>query len=166
MVSKRDNGLAKTLAAMRRVKDAPRLALTEAMVKAANDLADAQRAVAPEDTGALKAAIIVTPPGGTTPRYSQPGGTRTLGPHEVAVTAGNEEVRYAHLVEHGSAPHDVSKGAASFKGRLRNALGGGTQHPGTEPQPFFWPVYRLMEKRLKSRIARAGRVAIKKSWEG
>ena len=37
-----------------------------ALVKFANEIADMQRQLAVEDTGALKDSITVTPPGGTT----------------------------------------------------------------------------------------------------
>lgn len=166
MSSRTDNGLAKTLAAFDRLKVGPREAMLKAMITSAEEIADAQRALAPEADGDLKASITVTLPGNATPSHSQPGGSHLVGPLEVAITAGNDDVRYAHLVEHGSAPHDVSKGAATRKGRLRRLFGGGTQHPGTDPQPFFWPGYRLTRSRARNRINRATRKAVNDSWEG
>lgn len=135
-----DNGLAKTLAAFDRIKRAPREAVQPALVKSANELADAQRALAEtsRDTGALIDSIHVTMPGQATPAYSQPGGSRVAGETEVIVTAGNSEVRYAHLVEYGTAD--------------------------TEAQPFFWPALRLLRKRLQNRINRAAKKAVKDAW--
>lgn len=137
-----DNGLKKTLAAFDRLKAAPRMAITKAMVTSANELAATQRRFAEtsRDSGALIDSIAVTLPGQTTPAYSQPGGSRTANPHEVIVTAGNSEVRYAHLVEYGTA--------------------------NAEAQPFFWPALRLSRKRIQARIDRAGRKAIRDSWNG
>ena len=110
-------------------------AVQPALKKSGDDLANMQRSLAPKDTGALAASIHVTNPGETTPAYSQPGGSRVAGPNEVIITAGNSEVRYAHLVEFGT-----SEAAA---------------------QPFFWPAFRLQKKRLENRIKRAIAKAVK-----
>lgn len=135
-----DNGLAGTLAAMRRAKSAPRKALRPALVKAGHELADAMRLLAEtsRDTGALIDSIEVSAPGESTPAYSQPGGARVAGDTEVLVTAGNEAVRYPHLVEYGTADADA--------------------------QPFFWPAFRLSRQRLQSQLNRATKKAIKDAW--
>lgn len=103
--------------------------IPKAVSKGAHEIAAMQKQLAPEDTGALAASIVVTQPGGTTPPYSQPGGERQAGPFEAIVTAGNSEVRYPHLVEFGT-----QKASA---------------------QPFFWPSFRLLRKRVTNRIKRA-----------
>ena len=69
------------------------------------------------------------------PHNSQPGGSRVAGESEVLVTAGNEQVRYAHLVEFGKK----------------------TAHA----QPFFFLAYRLQKKRIADRIKRALRKALR-----
>jgi len=110
-----------------------------ALVKGANEIADMQRQLAVEDTGALKDSITVTPPGGTTPPYSQPGGSRVVGENEAVVTVGGTDVRYPHLVEYGTS---------------------------TAPaQPFFWPGYRLGRKRALDRIKRSIRKAVRTGWD-
>ncbi|RVJ82707.1 HK97-gp10 family putative phage morphogenesis protein [Sinorhizobium medicae] len=141
MASKKDDGgLSNLMARMDAVKNAPRRQINKALMTSANELADAQRhlAEASRDTGALIDSIAVTGPGEATPAYSQPGGSRVAGEHEVIVTAGNSDVRYAHLVEYGTSK--------------------------TEAQPFFWPALRLLRKRLQQRIDRAGRKAIRDAW--
>jgi HK97 gp10 family phage protein len=135
-----DNGLASTLAAFDRVRDAARQAAMKALTKDATELAAAQKRLAPKDTGALADSIAVTLPGESTPPYSQPGGMRVAGPNEVIVTAGNEDVRYAHLVEYGTSK--------------------------TEAEPFFWPALRLFRTRFKRRDSRTIKQAIKKAWSG
>lgn len=110
-----------------------------ALVKGAEEIAATQRQLAPEDTGALKGSITVTPPGGTTPAYSQPGGSRTAKDGEALVTVGNVGVRYPHLVEYGT-----SEAAA---------------------QPFFWPGFRLTRKRAQNRIKRAISKAVRTGWD-
>jgi HK97 gp10 family phage protein len=131
-MSAQTNRLKKRLAAIPR---AVKQAVVPALMTSGNELADRMRALAPEDTGALKESITVTPPGGTTPPYSQPGGSQTAGETQVLVTAGNDDVRYPHLVEYGT-----EEAAA---------------------QPYFWPAYRLTKKRAANRIKRAIRKAVK-----
>lgn len=140
MANRTDNGLAKTLAAMDRARRAPREAIMPALLKSGHELAAAQKALAEtsRDTGALIDGIAVTMPGQSTPVYSQPGGSRVTGETEVIVTAGNSDVRYAHLVEYGTSEADA--------------------------QPFFWPALRLLRKRLQNRINRATKKAVKDAW--
>lgn len=57
-----------------------------------------------------------------------------------------DPVKYAHLVEFGTAPHFVtpkSGKALAFwgKGGLRRFITGGFYHPGTPPKPFLRPAY-------------------------
>lgn len=98
-----NDGLDDLMKAFDRVKKAPRDAVLKALTTSAESIASTQRALAPEDTGALKDSITVTLPGQSTPPYSQPGGNRVAGDNEIIVTAGNSDVRYPHLVEHGTA---------------------------------------------------------------
>lgn len=44
----------------------------------------------------------------------------------------------AHLVELGTAPHSLAKGASRRKGIMQNVP---PFHPGTEPEPFFTPAF-------------------------
>jgi HK97 gp10 family phage protein len=120
----------------KRVKEQVRPAL----VQAAEEVAATQRrlAEASRDTGDLIDSIAVTPPGASTPAYSQPGGSRVAGENEALVTAGNDAVRYPHLVEYGTA-HAAA-------------------------QPFFWPGFRLVRKRAANRVKRVIRNAVKAEW--
>jgi HK97 gp10 family phage protein len=142
MPRKHDNGLAGFNAALDRILKDAETQITPALVKGGNEFATMAKTLAESsrDTGALIDSIEVTPPGGTTPPYSQPGGSHVAGPTEVVVTAGNSHVRYAHLVEYGTAD--------------------------TEAQPFFWPAYRLLKKRIRNRINRAARKAVRDGWKG
>lgn len=110
-----------------------REAVQPVLVQNAEELATTMRRLAPDDPATdapdLKSSIAVTPPGGTTPPYSQPGGSRVAGELEAIVTAGNSDVRYPHLQEYGTSEH--------------------------EAQPFFWPSVRMLQKRLKNRTKRA-----------
>lgn len=104
--------------------------------KSANELAAKARAWVPVRSGKLRDSIVVTGPGKQTPPYSQPGGSMTVPSTAHAVTVGNTDVRYGHLVEYGA---------------------------GKAPaQPFFWPAYRLYRRRFTGRFTRAMNKAIKK----
>lgn len=123
---------------MEAIPKAVREVVRPALVTSGNELVGRMRALAPEDTGALKESIAATPPGGSTPPYSQPGGSRVAGETEVLVTAGNTDVRYPHLVEHGTA--------------------------NAPAQPFFWPAFRLSRKRITGRIKRSVAKAVREGW--
>lgn len=104
MASKRnDGGLANFNKRLKALGDAPDALIDKVLLRSARRVAVKQRTAAPVDTGDLRASITITAPGETAPPYSQPGGAATAGDHEVLITAGNADVRYAHLVQHGTA---------------------------------------------------------------
>lgn len=113
-------------------------AVVPALITSGNELAERMKHLAPKRTGALADSIAVTPPGGTTPAYSQPGGSRVASENQVLVTAGDDAVRYPHLVEYG------------------------TSH--APAQPYFWPAYRLSKKRITNRVKRAIGKAVRDKW--
>jgi HK97 gp10 family phage protein len=126
----------------RRLKAIPvavREAVKPALLKSGEELADAMRALAEtsRDTGDLIDSIAVTGPGETTPAYSQPGGSKVVADNSVAVTVGDTDVRYPHLVEYGTK-----------------------QAPA---QPFFWPAFRIKRARLARRIKRAISKAVREA---
>lgn len=111
------------------IPKAAKAAVQPALMQSANEMADTMRQLAPEDTGALRKSIVLTPGGQATPPYSQPGGSMSVAENAVAITVGNSDVRYPHLQEYGTAEH--------------------------APHPFFWPSVRLHRRRAASRIKRA-----------
>lgn len=135
-----DNGLSKLQRRLAAIPQAVRDAVKPALVKSADEIAAGARQFAPIDEGDLRDSIVVTPPGGTTPPYSQPGGSHKVPDNAVAITVGNTAVRYAHLVEYG------------------------TRQAGA--QPFFWPAYRLFRRRAANRIKRAIGKAVRGSRKG
>jgi HK97 gp10 family phage protein len=124
-----DGGLSSFQRRMRAIPEAVRRAVGPSLVAAAEQVADAQRALAPVDEGDLRASIAVTGPGQATPPYSQPGGSALVPENAAAVTVGSSEVRYPHLQEFGT-----------------------TFHPA---QPFFWPGFRLSRKAALAKIKRS-----------
>ncbi|MDI4664343.1 HK97 gp10 family phage protein [Xanthobacter autotrophicus] len=89
----------------------------------------------PVEEGDLKRSIKVTPGGERTPAYSR-GGAQTVPEGTVMVTAGNEKVRYGHIVEHGSK---------KMRGRK-----------------FWWPTVKMLRQKFRNRNKAALRKAIKK----
>lgn len=124
-------------------------ALAEANKQSADEMVSLARSFAPVRSGKLRDSIVATPAGGTPPAHSQGGGAGVVPEGAVAVSAGNSSVRYASHVEHGTSPHDN-------EGRFK-----GTQHPGAKRQPFFFPAYRLIRKKMRSRASRSINKAIK-----
>lgn len=104
-------------------------------VEAAEEVAGTIRRLAPVDEGDLAASVAVTGPGQPTPPHSQPGGSMTVPANAAAVTVGNSDVRYPHLVEFGTVR--------------------------TAAQPFFFPGFRLAKAGAAKKIKAAMRRAIK-----
>lgn len=141
----RGNGLDDLTRRLKRIPEEVRKAIDPAVTQSAEEMAQAMRAMVPVKTGKLRGSIKVTPPGGVTPAHSQPGGSQTVPHGSAVVTAGNNDVRYAHLVEHG------------------HVASGWSEVPAPA-HPFFWPGYRLTKKRARGRINRAMKKAIEKGW--
>jgi HK97 gp10 family phage protein len=114
-------------------------AVRPALAQSGNELVDRMKALAPEQTGRLKASLHVTLPGEMTPAYSQPSGQTTARDNQVLVTAGDKDCRYSHLVEFGT-----TKSAA---------------------KPYFFPAYRLTRDRIKRRLVRAIGKAVRENWD-
>lgn len=135
-----DGGIARFQRRMAAIPKAVREAVQPALIKSGDELAGVMRQLAPEDTGDLEKSIAVTPAGSATPPYSQPGGSTVVPENAVAVTVGNSDVRYPHLVEFGTTK--------------------------TPAQPFFWPAFRLLRKRISNRVKRSVGKAVRDNWGG
>lgn len=142
-------GLRELNAKLKRIPVAARNAAIASVVEGANEVASLQKRLVPVDKGDLRDSITVTPPGQSTPPYSQPSGQRVAKPTEAIITAGNTKVRYPHMIEFGVAPHE------------NGGMFAGTQNPGFAAEPFFFPPWRALRRRVRSRITRNINKAIK-----
>ncbi|MEF2071903.1 HK97-gp10 family putative phage morphogenesis protein [Consotaella aegiceratis] len=131
-----DGGLSKLQKRFAAIPEDVRAAAQKSALKQADTMAATMRRLAPVDSGDLKESITVTPAGQSTPPYSQPGGSSVVPENAAAVTVGDDDVRYPHLVEYGT-----KKAPA---------------------HPFFWPAVRLHNKKAKAAIKSAIRRAVKK----
>ncbi len=122
-------------------------AVSPALIKQAREMAATMKAFVPVDSGDLRDSIAVTGPNQSTPAFSQPGGQTVVPELSAAVTAGDHDVRYAHLVEYGHKASGFNAGGADVPA-----------------QPFFWPAVRLHNKKARRAIKGAIGRAVKKSW--
>ena len=138
---------------LRALPAAVRVPVQKAVTDGAGEIARMQRNLAPVKSGKLRdSASTSRLPGRRRRRTRSRAADGTTREFEALVTAGNAEVRYAHLVEYGTAPHEAG-------GQME-----GARHPGTAAQPFFWPGYRLTRARVRSKVKRTITKAIKTAW--
>lgn len=144
-------GRERLLAKMKALPTEVRSAIKQALAEGADEIQEMQKRLVPVSSGDLRDSIVQTWGGGKV-RYSSLSASSEVGDPDLSVriSAGNSKVRYAHLVEFGTAPH-VNAGKFA-----------GSHNPGTTAQPFFFPAYRALRKRVKSRITRATNKAAKK----
>jgi HK97 gp10 family phage protein len=133
----------------KRIEKAARVA----MEKGAQELVDMMKRLVPVDTGQLRDSIGWTwgdaPAGAALIAQSSPD------PRGLKITVYAKDYAAA-WVEFGTAPHNVALGGGnkSFKGSAN-------MHPGSRAQPFFFPSYRALRKRIQSRIKRDTRKAMR-----
>lgn len=128
-----------------RTTTAPQVAL--AMEASAETICNMMRRLVPVDDGDLKASIGWT--WGEAPKGSIKITSAKNGRLILTIYAGDKKAFYARWIEFGTASH-VQGGSRP-----------GTQHPGTPPQPFFYPSYRANRKKVKRDISAAIRKAVK-----
>lgn len=138
------------LAKLKAMAPEAKSAIKQALAESADEITDMQRRLVPARTGALRDSIGSTfgtyKPENSNVRgvsASSEGGDPDL---TVTIHAGNAKAWYAAFVEFGTAPHDIGAG----------------HHPGAAARPYFFPAYRALKRRVKSRITRATTRAAKK----
>lgn len=120
---------------LRRLPQMVREELGRGAVEGAEEVADTIRSLAPVEDGDLRASVAVTGPGQSTPAHSYPGGSFLVPDNAAAVTVGNSDVRYPHLVEFGTVK--------------------------TPAQPFFFPGIRLSKSAAAAKIKAGIRRAVR-----
>jgi HK97 gp10 family phage protein len=146
------DGRDRLLAKMAAIPAEVRKQMAAALNQGADEIVGLQKRLAPKRTGALAASIVATS-GGSTPSYSTFKGKSAGGAGDpdlsVRISAGNAKVRYAHLVEFGTAPH------------INGGKFAGSQNPGARAQPFFFPAWRALKRKVKGRVTRATKAAVR-----
>lgn len=130
-------------AAYRRVK--------EALEESANEAVAAMKRLAPVDDGDLQMSISWT--WGDAPKGALAIATSKASADGMRITiyAGGGDAFYARFVEFGTAPH------------VNGGLYAGSKHPGTRAQPFFFPGWRMVRRKVKGRVTRNIKRAIKEA---
>lgn len=135
---------------MRQFPKRAREQIARALEQSAEEIVKLAKSLAPVDDGDLQMSISWN--WGNAPAGSMVLGTvRQEGKGEgnmfITIYAGDDRAFYARWVEFGTSAHPQGRRFA------------GTQHPGTPARPFFYPAYRAMRKRVRSRTTRAIRNA-------
>ncbi len=132
----------------RRLPIEQRRQLHKALRKNAEELTSMQRRIAPVQSGSrLKKSV----------RF------KFFDPLKVEISAGdqrNKGVIHARFVEFGTKPGKMGR-RISLRDKKGEKRVQERNHPGTRPDPFFYPAYRSMKRRLKSRLTRAVNKAAK-----
>lgn len=154
-----------------KMPDAARKEISIAMEKGAEEVVILAKSLAPvgqvsgvnssNNPGALRDSI-----GWTWGRA--PKGSITLGrvvdkSNDLVITifAGNDQAFYARWVEFGTKAHGIDAVNAPTMGRAGRNFGKHVNHPGAKQTAFFYPAYRALRKRVKSRISRSVRKSIR-----
>lgn len=145
------------LAKLARIQGAPRAKMREALGQNASELVASQKKYAPKDSGALAASIGYTF-GSYAPDNANVRGMGNAGAGDpdlsLVVHAGDAKAWYARIVEFGTMN---SRLVRNYFGRRGVEVDVG-QMPA---QPFFFPPYRLLKRRMKGRVTRAVKKAVK-----
>jgi HK97 gp10 family phage protein len=143
----------KLLRKLERIQGLPRIRMRAALVTGAEEITAMQKRLAPVDSGDLRNSIGYTF-GSYSPANANVRGPRAGGAGDadlsVTIHAGDARAFYAAFLEFGTA------GPYEIKGRFA-----GASHPGITAQPFFYPAVRTLRRRVKGRITRAGRKALR-----
>lgn len=147
-------GLDRLRKKLRRFPEAVEAEIRKAMEESANEVVALAKSLVAVDSGDLRESIGWT--WGERPKYSQAIASVKSASGNLVLTiyAGNSKVRYAHLVEFGTAPH------------LNGGRFAGSQHPGTAAKPFFYVSWRALRRRAKGRVTRAVNKAAKRVAAG
>lgn len=136
----------------RRIPDAVKKRVRDAMEQSANEVVDTMKSLVAVDSGELRDSIAWTwgdaPKGALVLARSS---KRSSDSMRITIYAGGGDAFYARFVEFGTQPH-VNKG-----------LYAGSHNPGAPAQPFFFPGWRLVKRRVKGRVTRNIRKAIKEA---
>lgn len=114
-----------------------------------------QKRLAPKKTGALANSIGYTfgtyRADNANVRGVAGGGGAGDPDLSLTIHAGDAKAYYAAFVEFGTSAHTAG---GKFKG---------ADHPGATAEPFFFPAWRSLRKRTKSRISRATKKSVQQA---
>jgi HK97 gp10 family phage protein len=148
-------GLARLQKKLKRIPEIAREEIAKAMEAGANEMVALAKNLVPRDSGELANSIGWT--WGDAPKGAMVLGTvraSKTGNMVITIYAGDDQAFYARWVEFGTSGHE------------NGGLFDGSQHPGTAAQPFFYPSWRAVRRRVKGRVTRAVNKAAKRAAAG
>lgn len=147
-------GLPRLQKKLKRLPDLAEQAIRKAMGESAAEVVTLAKSLVPKDSGDLAQSIGWT--WGDAPKGSMVLGQVRAGSDNLRITiyAGNSEAYYARWVEFGTSGHE------------QGGIFEGSEHPGTPAQPFFYPAWRAVRRRVKGRVTRAINKAAKQIAAG
>lgn len=154
----------KAKALFRALPKSVRTATQDALAASAEELTAAIRYNVPIDQGDLRESVRWRR--GAPRERKKQGDTAPDKDLAVTVIAGSKKAFYAAMVEFGT------RASPGRQGQLYKRQKGATRglrrvdkrpHAATPAQPFFFPTYRALRKRLTGRIKRAQRRAIREA---
>jgi HK97 gp10 family phage protein len=161
-----DGGLSRLERRMLAIPKAMREAVKPALAKSADEIVAVAKQLCPVDKGALRASIGWT--WGAAPSGSMTLATGVAGELSITIFAGNDEAYYARWVEFGTRGGVFGQrvGARNSDHRQQRTKGRKSYrtHPGTAAQPYFYPAWRLGQKKARARVKRAISAAVRKNW--
>jgi HK97 gp10 family phage protein len=113
------------------------------------------RELVPVESGTLKRSIRISAPTSYERRALESRGMVVS-----TLKSGNEDAWYAHMVELGTAPHSLAKGARLSYNRKQDE---GRQHTGTQPRSYM---RRALDESQKEAIAAAARYIARRMVRG
>lgn len=147
---------------LRKLKVMPQVAQQEVravMAQQADELIGMMRRLAPKGaTGNLKESIGWTW-GNKIPKGAMAIATAGKGNLTITIYAGSSKAYYARWVEFGTQAHALGRGSDVSRRRGRQT---GPMHPGSTAQPFFFPSWRAMRKRIRKALRKASRDAARR----
>jgi HK97 gp10 family phage protein len=157
-------GLARLNRKLKKIPIAAADQIREAMLESGLEIAALAKSLAPIDKGDLRDSIgacIGDPPPTSATGAFRP--RKTYGSSlnsKVTVYAGDDVAYYARWVEFGTqaAAAQPSRRNANYK-RILVMTKALSAHHATQAQPFFYPAYRALKRRVKTNVNKAVRKA-------
>lgn len=138
-------------------------ATVAAMETGAAEMVALMKSLAPKKSGTLANSIGWT--WGDAPKgamaLGRMRGRGSTGRKYITIYAGDGDAYYARFIEFGTQGHTIKAKNAPVLHLHGGIFVEEVQHPGSTAQPFFYPAYRALRRRVRGRITRQMKKAIR-----
>lgn len=139
-------------------------ATVDAMEQGAAEMVALMKSLAPKKSGHLANSIGWTwgdAPKGAMALGRMKGRGSKQARKFITIYAGGGDAYYARFIEFGTQSHTIKPKNAPALHLYGDIFVEEVQHPGSNAQPFFYPAYRALRKRVRGRITRQMKKAIR-----